>query len=254
MNFIVFVLPIVFGNVLYAVNCGGEEYIDSKGVIWSRDKDFDGGLTLGNTEIQYIRFTQDPFIYMTERQHYDNFSYYLPRLPPGKYVIVLKFLEYFNAKNRKILNIAIGSHVIASNMEVYEGIKDLAAIDEFIPIHITEKGLYWNGLLLPDAFKLDKILLKFIKIGSEYPKICGIIIYNGTLEDTYYEEHIEKVKKFKQLLKNKSEISEKPISFPKDHTILTPVTATTVVCKYPLTICIFSITLYVIVSKFITKT
>lgn len=243
---------IVNAQVMYAVNCGGDEYIDSKGIVWARDKDFDNGTTLGNNESKYIRFTQDPYIYMTERQNHEDFSYYLPKFAQGKYVIVLKFSEYFNAKNRRLFNVSIGSQIILTNMEVYENIRDLAAFDEFIPIAINEKGLYWNGLHLPDAFKADKIVLKLLKIAVDYPRISGILVINGTLEDTHYQEHMQKVQRFKQLVKNKQEISERPLQFPKDHTILTPVTISSVIFKYPFTILIWATVIYLVISKVIS--
>lgn len=238
-------------DVIYAVNCGGEEYVDSKGTIWARDKDYEGGISVGLSESRYIRFTQDPYIYMTERQHHDDFIYSLPRLSPGKYVIILKFSEYFTIKNRRMFNIAIGSQIILTSMDVYEGIREPAAIDEFISISINEKGLYWNGLHLPDAFRSDKIILKFIKIGSDYPRVSGIVVVNGTLEDTNYSEHIQKVVRYKQLVKNKQDISDRPLQFPKDHTVLNPVTLMSVIYKYPLAIVFWTITLFMVLSKFV---
>ena len=132
----------IFSQVIYSINCGGDDYIDSNGVEWSKDKDFEGGSIVVSSESRYIRFTKDPYIYLTERQHNEDFFYYLPRLGIGKFVIILKFSEYLTSKNRRMFNIAIGSQLITTNMEIYENIRELAAYDEFIPIIVTEKGLY----------------------------------------------------------------------------------------------------------------
>ena len=245
-------LNAVFGEVLYSVNCGGDEYIDSKGVIWSKDKDFDGGSAISSGEPRYIRFTQDPYIYLSERQYHDDFTYFLPRLPQGKYVIILKFSEYFSSKNRRMFNISIGSQIIMNNMEAYENIRELAAFDEFIPVIVNEKGLYWNGLHLPDAFKGDKLILKLLKIGNDYPRVSGIMIINGTLENTNFQEHMQKVNRYKLLVKNKQEMSDKPLQFPKEHTVLSPVTVLSVIYKYPLAILIWALVIYIVISKFIS--
>jgi hypothetical protein len=243
----------VGAEVAYAVNCGGDEYIDSQGVMWAKDKDFEGGNAVVS-ETKYVRFTQDPYIYMTERQNSDEIAYSLPRLGIGKYVIILKFSEYFNARNKKLFNIAIGSTAIVTNMDLYEGIKDSCAIDEFIPVTVTDKGLHWNGLYVPDAFKSDRMVLKITKNEGEGPKICGVMIVNGTLEDTHYAEHIQKVQRFKSLSKNKQEIAELPLVFPTSHQILTPVTISSVIFKYPFTIAFSTLALYILLSKLTAKT
>ena len=105
---------------------------------------------------------------------------------------------------------------------------------------------------MPDAFKSEKLVLRFIKIGSDNPRISGIMIINGTLESSYYYEHVALIQKFKQLVRNKLEMSEKALQFPKDHQILTPVTVTSVLYKYPLAILFWSISLYFVLTKLIS--
>ena len=105
---------------------------------------------------------------------------------------------------------------------------------------------------MPDAFRGDKLILKFIKVGNDFPRISAIMIVAGTLEDTYYNEHTQKVSKYKQLAKNKQEISEKPLNYPKEHRILTPVSVISVICKYPLSIVFWSIVFFFTISKLIS--
>lgn len=238
-------------ELILAINCGGDEYIDSKGNIWSKDKDFEGGQTNFINDNKYIRFTSDPYIYISERQHSDDFFYSIPMLDQGNYVIVLKNLEYFNIKGKKITNFYIGSQAVHGDMNVFQGIKDLAAIDEYIQISINNSEVFWNGKLIENAVRNKKIILKFSKNASEPARISGILVVRGGLEDTEYFEYIAKVNRFMQLVKNKAEMADKPIQFPKDHQILHSATLYSVMFKYPFAIIFSTIAFYLILSKVI---
>lgn len=92
------------GEVIYAVNCGGESHVDSHGIKYQRDP-----LTIG-TASDYGRNLvihripqQDQIVYQTERYHTDSFRYEIPMSTDGQYVLILKFSEvWFTAPNQKV--------------------------------------------------------------------------------------------------------------------------------------------------------
>lgn len=94
------------GEVIYAINAGGDSLIDSKGVRYDRDplhskvgtaSDYGKQLLIGRVP------PSDQLLYQTERYHHSTFGYDIPISEDGEYVMVLKFCEvYFNAPNMKV--------------------------------------------------------------------------------------------------------------------------------------------------------
>lgn len=94
------------GDVIYAINAGGEAHTDSLGVRYERDplqgkvgtgSDYGKRLLIGRVP------PDDHILYQTERYHHSTFGYDIPINEDGDYVMVLKFCEvYFNAPNMKV--------------------------------------------------------------------------------------------------------------------------------------------------------
>ena len=95
-----------FGEVIYAINAGGESHIDSSGIKYERDplmgktgtaSDYGKHLMIGRVP------ASDQILYQTERYHHSTFGYDIPIQDDGDYVLVLKFSEvYFSAPNMKV--------------------------------------------------------------------------------------------------------------------------------------------------------
>jgi hypothetical protein len=94
------------GDVIYAINAGGEAHTDSLGVRYERDplqgkvgtaSDYGKRLLIGRVP------PNDHILYQTERYHHSTFGYDVPINEDGDYVMILKFCEvYFNAPNMKV--------------------------------------------------------------------------------------------------------------------------------------------------------
>ncbi|CAG9316286.1 unnamed protein product [Blepharisma stoltei] len=245
-----------FGQSIYAVNCGGEEYIDSSGVLWLKDQDYKGGVAISPGKNKYVKYTKDPTIYQTERYSTDNFSYRIPLPAPGSYIIILKFAEFSEANIKRQFNIALGSNVVIYALDIYDNVKDSAAYDIFIPITVTEDKIYWYNTPLLSAVENDKILINFNKTRSN-PKVSGIMLFKGILQDTDYYEQDKRIKHYKQLYQNKQEIEESnsPYHQSKAKTINTGevFTGLYVIKTYPMTLMFSSILFYIIFQKLIPK-
>lgn len=100
-----------FGEVIYAINAGGDAFTDSFGIKYDRDplfgkvgtaSDYGKRLLIGRVP------PSDQILYQTERYHHSTFGYDIPIKEDGDYVMVLKFCEvYFNAPNMKVIDILV---------------------------------------------------------------------------------------------------------------------------------------------------
>ena len=239
-------------QIIISINCGGEDYLDSKGDIWQQDQYYSEGTSYEYPESRYIRFTNDPQIYMSERQHSTSFSYSIP-IPnaSGPYVIILKNSEIFTQKGKKITNLLVGSSQVSGSTEIFEGIQDSAALDEYIEVDLNGNQVEWNGKVIEDGFSNGNILLKFVKGAGDYARVAGIRIVKGRINEKMIKGYLEEVQRFKALLKNKVEMSERSLNFPREHRVLVSINLYLVMMKYPFTIIFMTIVFYLILSKVI---
>lgn len=135
------------GQVIYAVNCGGETHVDSNGIRYERDplqnkigiaSDYGKRLLIGRVP------PNDHILYQTERYHTNTFGYDIPVNSDGDYVLVLKFSEvYFNGPNQKVFDVVLnGDHTIVSDLDIFEKVGRGVAHDEYIPFKISKGCVY----------------------------------------------------------------------------------------------------------------
>ncbi len=94
------------GEVIWAVNCGGESHTDINGIRYQKDShklgipsDFGKSLLIQRVS------QQDQILYQTERYHVQNFAYEVPIAKEGSYVLVLKFSEvWFTQPDQKVIS------------------------------------------------------------------------------------------------------------------------------------------------------
>jgi hypothetical protein len=212
----IFLLTIIYSNILCkleiskviaAVNCGGDDYTDSKGVKYEADNYFNGGTSSDHGLSYTIKNTEDELLYQTERWSSQTLTYSLPLKPNinGKYVLILKFSEvYFNMKGEKIFNVAIGKENVIRDLDIYGKVGKAEAFDEYIEFEIKNKQVFYKNKNCKDALDGDKLKINFLKGRADNPKINAILLVKGTLKDTDYSEMQKKIeenkkKKMKQL-------------------------------------------------------
>lgn len=93
------------GEVIFALNAGGESFTDSHGIRYRRDY-LSSGVASDYGKSLLIRRVpeQDRLLYQTERYSTETFAYNIP-MPSesADYVLWLKFSEvWFNAPNQKV--------------------------------------------------------------------------------------------------------------------------------------------------------
>ena len=212
----IFLLTIIYSNILckletskviVAVNCGGDDYTDSKGVKYEADNYFNGGTSSDHGLSYSIKNTEDELLYQTERWNSQTLTYSLPLKPNinGKYVLILKFSEvYFNMKGEKVFNVAIGKENIIRDLDIFGKVGKAEAFDEYIEFEIKNKQVFYKNKNCKDALDGDKLKINFLKGRADNPKINAILLVKGTLKDTDYSEmqkknEENKKKKMKQL-------------------------------------------------------
>ncbi|KAK9711346.1 Malectin domain [Popillia japonica] len=173
------------GQIVYAVNCGGDAHTDSYGVHYERDplnnkigiaSDYGKRLQIGRVS------TNDQVLYQTERYHTNTFGYDIPLNTDGEYVLVLKFCEvYFNAPDQKVFDVVLnGDHTIVSDLDIFDKVGRGVAHDEYIPFKITKGKLYYNGE--ESEIHGNKIRVEFIKGYKDNPKINAMYVARGRID------------------------------------------------------------------------
>lgn len=153
-------------DVIYAVNCGGNEHVDINGVRYQRDS-----LTIGipsdygrNLNIQRVA-PSDAILYQTERYDTQSFSYEMPLRDDGQYVLVLKFSEvWFTAPNQKVFSVVLNEeHTIVDNLDIYYRVGLGVAHDEIITFSVRNGRMCLNQIDCSELYE-NKVLVKFVKV------------------------------------------------------------------------------------------
>jgi len=176
-------------KVIYAVNCGGGSYTAPDGVIYAADKGYSAGVASDYGTQFTIKYTKSPAVYQTERYALDTFSYEIPLTQAGKYVLILKFSEvYFNSEGEKIFHVKIGDKEVVHSLDIYKNVGKAAAYDEFIELTVRDGKLIYQDNEVKNAWDGAVMRVEFVKTGRDNPKVNGIVLVAGGLEDTHYNE------------------------------------------------------------------
>ena len=102
------------GDVVLAINAGGDDFIGVDGVHYWADNYFLDGGTYSTTVS--INRTEDDYIYQSER--YNDFSYAIP-IADGDYLVTLKFAEiYHSSSGARIFDVDIEDQQVIDNLDV----------------------------------------------------------------------------------------------------------------------------------------
>lgn len=175
------------GQLIYAVNCGGDAHTDAYGIRYERDplhgrigiaSDYGKRLLIGRVP------PNDYILYQTERYHTSTFGYDIPVIADGDYVLVLKFCEvYFNAPDQKVFDVVLnGEHTIIADLDIYEKVGRGVAHDEYIPFKITKGKCTKLIIFLLLIIHLRKNLDMYIYLLYHYLELLiGVIIIHVTI-------------------------------------------------------------------------
>ena len=96
------------GEVIYAINAGGDSHTDVHGIKYDSDPaQFGVASDHGKSMLIQRVPPQDSILYQTERYDLQTFAYEIPVEDDGDYVLVLKFSEvWFAASGQKVFFIS----------------------------------------------------------------------------------------------------------------------------------------------------
>src|SRR5689334_21516293 len=98
------------------VDCGGNGYVDSQGVVWAADYGYHVSDTTDSTTTS-ITGTLSPGLYHTER--YGRTVLYMFAVPNGTYTVNLRFAEInYTTAGKRIFNIAINQQWVLANFDI----------------------------------------------------------------------------------------------------------------------------------------
>ncbi len=102
------------------------------------------------------------------------------------------------------------------NLDIFMLVGKATAHDEFIEFELKDDKVYIGKHIIPGAYdpKGKKLKVKFLKGKHDNPKINGIVLYNGSINDT---EFAERKKKFEEINKKKLMEAKKAILIEMRH-------------------------------------
>ena len=160
------------GEIIYALNAGGESFTDSNGIRYRRDYLTVGTASDYGKSLDIKRVEQpDKQLYQTERYSSETFGYTIPMSSNDEdYVLWLKFSEvWFNAPGLKVFDVALNNVVVIEGMDIFDKAGRGVAHDEVIPFHVRKNKIVINGKSEPFN---NEIVVEFIKVIILYFFLC----------------------------------------------------------------------------------
>lgn len=188
-------------NVIFAVNCGGEDHVSPTGIFYRKDMNFVGGTPSDfGKQLTPIKYTDTPAVYSTERYGTESFSYLIPVVEDGKYVLILKFSEvWFDREGQKLFHVKVGNYFVVNYLDIYGRVGKNAAYDDFLPFELKQGKIYVDKEEVSGGYFDGNIQVEFIKTSYDNPKVNAIVLVKGTLKDTHYAEFMGQLNKVKEL-------------------------------------------------------
>lgn len=130
MRKVLYVLALVMGACLPAaaqqqpirINCGGPNYLDSKGQTWQADQSFNTGSPYSSSAS--IGGTTDPTLFTTERYNGGSspMIYSFP-VANGSYHVNLLFAEiYFASAGVRVFNVKLQGNLVIQNLDIFAAV------------------------------------------------------------------------------------------------------------------------------------
>jgi Malectin domain len=140
-------------QVVFAVNAGGPQYLDTSGEVYDADAYFSGGTIWTTTAA--IAGTVDDRLYQSER--YGNFSYNIP-LGNGDYEVTLKFAEItVTGVGQRVFNVLIEGKTVLGNLDLVAKVGPNVAYDVTVPVTVADGVLNITFQRLVNAPKVNAI-------------------------------------------------------------------------------------------------
>ncbi len=162
------------GEVIHALNAGGDTYLSPSSGIEYIDDDSTGWLSGGSTysAANAIGNTEDDELYQSER--YDDFSYAIS-LENGSYDLVFKFAEiYWDNPGARIFDVEIEGERVIRNLDLIFRTDKYTAYDVIMPLELTDGELNIDFITVTNNAKLSALEIRLPGAGVDEPNLTKI--------------------------------------------------------------------------------
>lgn len=117
----------------------------------------------------------------------------------------------FTEKNQRVFHVKLGDKRVKEKVDVAGTVGRYAALDEYIGFELRNDMVYFENQVCAGAYNpaTRKLVFELEKTSMDNPMIMGYVLFDGTLNDTDYEDipHMreEWEKKIKEDKKKKEE-------------------------------------------------
>jgi len=156
-----------------------------------------------------IKYTREGDVYLTERHADETFYYDIPVSQNGKFVIISKLCEnWHRASRQRVFNIDLGKCHGETGIDVFDRVGRFAAYDSYIEFELKNNGVYVDGQYCADAYHNGKVRVFYTKIGIDNPMVDAILLFQGDLSETDYNEQDKMRKDWDLSMKNEARRKE----------------------------------------------
>ncbi len=159
------------GEIIHALNAGGETYLSSASGIEYVNDESTGWLSDGSpySVTTAIGGTEDDELYQSER--YGDFSYTIP-MENGSYDVVFKFAEiYQDNTGTRIFDVELEGERIIRNLDLIFRTDKNTAYDVVMPVELTDGELNINLITVTNNAKLSALEIRRGEGGLDNAKI-----------------------------------------------------------------------------------
>lgn len=183
-------------KVVYALNCGSDQTVQSEhGFEYGPDRYYKNGVPTthpenhGNILPEGIKYTKDKKLHLSERFCRDEWlDYELPIPGDGDYVLILQFTDLnLMYPGLRVFHIYFGDSVVRPNFDIIKGGRQ-SQVSLYLPFSLRLGEIqYANYLDCEKAYNSNTKTLRLrFKKYIENPKIDGIVLFKGKIEETNF--------------------------------------------------------------------
>ncbi|MDS0279521.1 malectin domain-containing carbohydrate-binding protein [Halomicroarcula sp. S1AR25-4] len=189
------------GDVVFAVNSGGNQYTATDGTVYAADKNFTAGSTYSIDSTTEINNTDDDLLYTTER-YGDPFGYDVP-VQNGTYQVTLKFAEIYQGvspndspdssgpsdgtnENDRLFNASIENDQKFTNFDIFAEVGTLNATEKTYTVEVTDGQLDIDFEATYDNAKISAIKVTEVEPAPTGTSADVTVTENGGIDASTY--------------------------------------------------------------------
>jgi Malectin domain len=169
-------------QVLTAINCGGEAFKASTGILYKKDTNTAGYTWTWN--LNYGGIYTDYTIYNTCRYNPAPLTYTLSLDGDGWYCLFMHFSDDSKVPGRMVMDVVLnGKHTVLDDFDMYKECGDQNVCNKAIYFHVCNGILYFNNVAGPTII-YDELDVEFIPVTLN-AVIDGIMLVKGKVGEAF---------------------------------------------------------------------